>query len=44
MTDFELTQLRQDLMAQFDEMQADELPTGSYEYVSEAQLDWAPNS
>ncbi len=45
MTDFELSQLRQDLMEQFHQMMADELPTGSQDYLSEVQpMEWAPKN
>lgn len=45
MTDFEMSQLRQDLMEQFHQMMADELPTGSQDYVGDGQpREWAPKS
>jgi hypothetical protein len=44
MTDTELSQLRQNLMAQFQEMMADDLPTGQ-DYASDVQpLEWAPKN
>ncbi|MDQ1394224.1 MAG: hypothetical protein QOF30_3201 [Acidimicrobiaceae bacterium] len=45
MTDFEMTQLRQDLMEQFNQMMADELPSTGQDYLSESQtLEWAPKN
>jgi hypothetical protein len=45
MTDTELSQLRQNLMAQFQEMMADDLPTGQHDYASDVQpLEWAPKN
>jgi hypothetical protein len=43
MTDYELSQLRQDLMEQFHQMQADELPSGPQDrFFGDVEPEWAP--
>ncbi|MDQ1358956.1 MAG: hypothetical protein QOF20_966 [Acidimicrobiaceae bacterium] len=44
MTDFELSQLRQDLMEQFNQMMADELPTGQEHLGDSPTLEWSPKN
>jgi hypothetical protein len=45
MTDYEMSQLRQDLMEQFNQMMADELPTGSQDRLGDGQsYEWAPKN